>query len=370
MKPSLIALGLVATALAHSVPSHTPIDHVPAVCRPSHVRVRKEWGDLSLHERKAYTDAVLCLQDKPSQLDHALYNTTSRYEDFVVTHMNFTRVMHNNAVFLAWHRRFAWLFERELQQECGYPGTLPYWDWVKNARNITASPLFDGSPYSLSGQGLPLSPEAKEHELPCWEVGNFTCPKAPGGGCVTDGPFKNYRIGYLSIGVSAAQNPEPGLPQDVFDYVPRCFSRDISQYIATNFLTQANLDHLLAASTIAEFQDRIDNVSGVGFPGLHVAGHMALGPTGADFFSSPQEPAFYLHHSTIDKVWTEWQRRGRGEERIYGDNALFGTLTTLNIPPSDNATLESEIGWGSLEQPAPIKKFMAVGRGDLCYRYE
>ena len=35
-------------------------------------------------ERKAYTDAVLCLQSKPSQMDPTVYpGTKSRYDDFV-----------------------------------------------------------------------------------------------------------------------------------------------------------------------------------------------------------------------------------------------------------------------------------------------
>ncbi|KZV94812.1 tyrosinase central domain protein [Exidia glandulosa HHB12029] len=368
MKLLLTALCLVVATLARQVPT-AHADYVPRVCSSSSVRVRKEWGDLALHERKAYTDAVLCLQAKPSQLDHALYNSTSRYEDFVVTHINSTRFIHNNAVFLAWHRRFAWLFERKLQQDCGYRGTLPYWDWPKNAKNLTASPLFDGSPYSLSGQGLPLSPEEKAREPPCW-AGNVTCPQGPGGGCVTDGPFKRFRIGFEHIGFDPALSPEPGLPPTVFNYVPRCFSRDLNQWIGTNFQTQENLDNVLAAETIAEFQDRIDNVFGDGFRGLHPAGHAVLGSTGADFFSSPMDPAFYLHHSMIDKVWTEWQSKGHGDERIYGDNALSGTLTTFNTPPSDNATMASVINWGTLEGPLPIVKVMAVGRGDLCYRYE
>ncbi|KZV91002.1 Di-copper centre-containing protein [Exidia glandulosa HHB12029] len=283
--------------------------------------------------------------------------------------MNSTRFVHNNAVFLAWHRRFAWLFERELQQKCGYTGTLPYWDWVKNAKNITASPLFDGSAFSLSGQGLPLPPDQKALEPPCFG-GDITCPKGPGGGCVTDGPFKNFRIGFGYIGVEAAQNPQPGLPPTIFNYVPRCFSRDLNQFIATNFQTQANLDNVLAASTLADFQQRIDNISGDGFPGLHPSGHRLLGPTGGDYFSSPMDPAFYLHHSMIDKVWSDWQAKGSGDDRIFGNNALSGTLTTLNIPPSANATLESIINWGPLEGPSTIRSMMAIGRGDLCYRYE
>lgn len=342
----------------------------PPPCDPGQVVTRKEWGDLPPADRKAYTDAVLCLQAKPSQLSHGLYNTTSRYEDFTVVHINQTRLIHFNGVFLAWHREFIRLFESALQTECAYAGALPYWDWVKHHENITASPLFDGSPFSLSGQGLPLSPEEKEKEPPCWQIGTeITCPKGPGGGCVTDGPFKNYQIGYVAADPGTITNPEPGLPPNIFNYVPRCFARDISQYIATNFQTQANLDNLRNTSTIKDFQDALDNVSAVGFPGLHASGHFAVGAVGGDIFSSPTEPTFFLHHAMIDKVWSQWQAVD-SPARVYGDNAIFGTVTSQNIPPSANATLDTVIDWGSFGSPRSLRELMAVGRGNMCFQYD
>lgn len=360
---ALLLIGAATLAMA-SASSVSP----PAACR-GQLRRRKEWGALTRRERKSYTDAVLCLQSKPSQLSHALYNTTSRYEDFVAVHMNSTRRVHSNGVFLAWHRGFINLFEGAHRVECGYAGALPYWDWIKYRENITASPLFDGSPFSLSGQGLPLSPEEKVLEPPCWTLGNVTCPKGPAGGCVIDGPFKNYRVGYLPGDASSFTNPEPGLPPTVFNYSPRCFSRDINQYIATNYMTQENLDNLLNTSTIKDFQYALDDVSGDRLPGLHMSGHFIMGPVGGDVFSAPAEPAFYLHHAMLDRVWAQWQNKDR-HGRVYGNNALDGTLTTMNIPPSPNATLDTVINWGPLWKARALRELMDVGRGSLCYEYD
>ncbi|EJD54749.1 Di-copper centre-containing protein [Auricularia subglabra TFB-10046 SS5] len=348
---------------------HVSASPSPPACLRRSVLVRREWGNMRQAERKAYTDAVLCLQHAPSQLSHSLYNTTSRCEDFTATHMNYTRFVHFDGIFLAWHRGFIRLFEHALRGECQYQGALPYWDWVKHHENLTASPLFDGSPYSLSGQGRPLSPKEKEKEQPCWQVGNVVCPKGPGGGCVTDGPFKNYNIGYQRIDPNVANDPNPGLPSDAFAYVPRCFSRDLSQYIATRYQTQQNLDNLLGTSTIADFQNVLDNVdAAAGLPGLHGAGHYATGPVGGDFFSSPTEPAFYLHHGMIDRVWALWQ--GSDLARVYGDNALYGTVTTGNVPPSENATMETVLTWGPLGRPKMVREVMKVGRGAMCYEYD
>lgn len=382
--PKILLLAITFVASSHALPpwiqppsrgvGHPPFPQggpltgPPDNCRPNQFKVRKEWGNLKPAERKAYTDAVLCLQKKPSKLSHDLYNTTSRYDDFVAVHINLTRTVHNDGIFLPWHRGFVQLYEDALVGECGYRGAQPYWDWVKHAKNLTASPLFDGSAFSLSGQGKALSAEELAKQPPC-RVGNFSCPTGTGGGCVTDGPFKDYTIGYLPSDPREMANPNPALPPTAFHYQKRCFSRNLNQFVATNFQTAENLAGVTNASTIAEFQAHLDNASGEGFPGLHPFGHWTLGPTGADIFSSPADPAFWLHHGMVDKVWTEWQAVDPWA-RVYGENALFGTVTGLNIPPSEDATLGHVVTWGPGTRELPLGALMAVGRGTFCYRYE
>ena len=52
-------------------------------------------GDITPEERRAWIDAVLCLQKAPSKLDRTLYpGAVSRYDDFVVVHMNQTMSIH------------------------------------------------------------------------------------------------------------------------------------------------------------------------------------------------------------------------------------------------------------------------------------
>ncbi|EJD48472.1 tyrosinase central domain protein [Auricularia subglabra TFB-10046 SS5] len=327
---------------------------------PTHAfKVRKEWGELNRQDRKHYIDAVLCMQKLPSQLDHALYNSTTRYEDFVVVHMNLTRYIHHNALFLPWHRGFISLFERALAKECGYKGTLPYWDWVKNAKNISASPLFDGSPYSFSGQGIPVPPEDK---IPSCNAGSLVCPPGTGGGCVTDGPFKNYVWGYLPASQNPTNTPEPGLPADIFAYEPRCFTRDLNQYIADHYQTAAQMRSLLAKKTIAEFQDALDS------EGLHLAGHEVTGGANGNIYVSVQEPTFFLHHAMVDRVWAQWQALDPWD-RTYGENGFAGTVTSFNNPPSANATADTILAWGPLGPERTLVEFLAVGHCGLCYKY-
>lgn len=42
--------------------------------------------------------------------------------------------------------------------------------------------------------------------------------------------------------------------------------------------------------------------------GVHVAGHYTIaGDPGGDFYTSPNDPAFFVHHGMIDRTWYIWQ---------------------------------------------------------------
>jgi tyrosinase len=88
--------------------------------------------------------------------------------------------------FLTWHRYFTWAYEQALRNECGYKGYQPYWSWPKYADDPLNSPIFDGSEYSMSGDGSYIP-----HDGPEAAPGIILEP-GHGGGCVTSGPFKKY----------------------------------------------------------------------------------------------------------------------------------------------------------------------------------
>lgn len=82
----------------------------------------------------------------------------TRYDDYIVTHINQTLTIHMTANFLGWHRWFIYEMEEDLRNVCNYTGALPYWDWSRTAKEGMAnSEVFDGSATSLSGDGLPLN---------------------------------------------------------------------------------------------------------------------------------------------------------------------------------------------------------------------
>lgn len=95
-------------------------------CNIYNVAVRREWGSLSKPERKAYTDAVLCLQAKQAKTPNSLIaGAKSRFDDWVGTHINQTMTIHYTGTFLAWHRYFTWQYEQALRNECNYKGYQP-----------------------------------------------------------------------------------------------------------------------------------------------------------------------------------------------------------------------------------------------------
>lgn len=65
-----------------------------------------------------------------------------------------------------------------------------YWNWGRYADDPIHSPLFDGSPTSMSGNGLYYNHTGVPVNLA--PAPFDIIPPGVGGGCVTTGPFKKY----------------------------------------------------------------------------------------------------------------------------------------------------------------------------------
>lgn len=318
---------------------------------------------------------------------------TSRYDDFTATHMNNTLLIHVNGPFLAWHRHFLYLFQKALTDECGFNGTIlpglkplylkqghsvhqytffnsadfvpasigtiPYWNWPWWSDDLPSSPLFDGSATSLGGDGY------YNASMPPMRNGNYTYPRGNGGGCIKEGPFANITTGFrnfkLEEGLSGV------LPPDVLDSAPHCVTRDLNSVIAGPSHQPEVVHDLLTAPSIRAFQGVMDSTVGnTSYLSPHSAGHWAIGIGMQDQYASPSDPAFYLHHGMIDNMWAQWQLQDP-ETRTF---ALDGTVTTLNNPPSENATVDWVVNFGWLDTPKRLGEIMDSQSGLYCYRYE
>ncbi|KAJ9496645.1 hypothetical protein H2202_007719 [Exophiala xenobiotica] len=333
--------------------------HNPSLNLLNAVQVRRAIKIARLYgknERTSYINAVLCLQKLPSKIPAGLVpGAKSRFDDFTATHINQTLSIHLDGIFLSWHREFVYLWEQALQNECGYKGTQPYWNWALWSTSLSTSPLFDGSSTSLSGDGQYIP-----NRDPYTVGGGGTLPVGTGGGCVLKGPFKNMSVNLGPFDFSVVFS---GLPSNWTAYNPHCLQRDLNNYIATRYGNQTAINTLMAKTTIADFQN---TMSGADINlGVHGGGHFSLGPGLLDFFASPSDPAFFLHHGMIDRVWTLWQAMDP-KNRL---TQLDGTSTIFNGNSTPNVTLDTVMNWGYLGPAKTVRDLVSVSAGDFCYTY-
>jgi tyrosinase len=335
-------------------------------CTKDKLQVRREYGDLSKEERSEYIRAVKCLLTKPSKLSATTYpGAKSRYDDFVVVHMNMTPSVHGTANFMHWHRYYIWAYESALKTECEFKGTQPYWNWGKY-QDLTTSPIFSGDDWSLGGNGDPV-----QHK------GGFVgrqIPAGPGGGCVTKGPFANLTIhlGPLSSTIDPALGVKSNPRRDGYGDNPRCLRRDVNNYFVTQYLRPADIaSHITSNKAIGTFQDTLQNDTPTK-AALHSGGHFSIwGDPGGDVYVSPGEPAFWLHHGQLDRHWWMWQNYVEAE--VAKRTSMYEGGTNWMQPNSAKGKVTDK-QWLSVVAPAGMdgvassQIFSTVG-GPFCYVY-
>lgn len=327
-------------------------------CTRDKVKIRKEWRNMTLTDRKAYQEGIQCLMQKPSR-NKNIAGAKSAWDDYGVLHYYETPFVHNNALFLLWHRHYNWVLEEDLKNLCGYTGVFPYWEWGLDCADMDKSPVFDGTEYSLGGNG-----EKVANNRPA--IGGARA--GSGGGCIKKGPFSNFTV---NIGPSVGMG---SVGRDPLRYNPRCIKRDLNSDVCKRWASIRNTtDIVLYASTIAVFQSGLqgEGVRGDGGrtfgTGVHSGGHFAIsGDPGSDFHFSALEPGFYLHHGNIDRLHFIWQNLDWDRRQT-----ISGTGTMFNSPPSPVSKLTDNMGFEPLNRNVTIGQTMdTVGGTPLCYVYE
>ena len=150
---------------------------------------------------------------------------------------------------------------------------------------------------------------------------------------------------------------------DGFGYNPRCVKRDISNYLTQRDATTAKIATLITGSKdINTFQTRMQAMDGV-----HPAGHFTIsGDPGSDFYVSPGDPAFWLHHGMIDRVWYIWQTQdfatrqqviAGGKSMIGGGQATLNDVVDMEVINVDGKSYK-------------ISELVSTVDGPFCYVYE
>ncbi|KAE8826464.1 hypothetical protein PTNB73_06874 [Pyrenophora teres f. teres] len=335
-------------------------------CTLETASVRKEWGSLPRAEKLDYINAVHCLAKLPAKTPASIAaGAKSRFDDLVVTHIQQTFTIHGTANFLPWHRYYVWQFGKMLREECGYNGHLPYWNWAHYAHDPKSGPLLDGSDTSLSGDGSYL-PGRNSSCILSSESCSIRLYPGSGGGCVTSGPFKDWKINLGPLGSLMLPYLKPNPQADGLGYNPRCLRRDISKQ-AANATNDYEVSSLIKNNKdIATFQRVYQGLFEQGLLGVHSGGHYQVGgDAGSDFYNSPAEPTFFPHHGMIDRVWWTWQNLDI-KNRQYA--IAGGTLLGGGGP---NGTLDDIITLGDYVGAPNITMREAMNSlaGPFCYIY-
>ncbi|KIY02238.1 uncharacterized protein Z520_02376 [Fonsecaea multimorphosa CBS 102226] len=364
MPHSLLTFFTAAAFLFSSFGSAAPSRHVgrgDSSCTPDNIRTRVDFNGMAAADRKAYTDAVKCLMVQPSQLDPVQYPAAiSRYMDYAVIHVNRTQYVHLDAFFLTWHRYFLWLYETDLQETCGYSGAFPYWDFAATASDPHAFPIFDGSDYSMSGDGI------YNDTGPITLGAQLTIPHGTGGGCVTTGPFANMTAPLKFI--DPTQLTTGTLPADAFSYNEICLMRDLNAYVSQTYTNTTELVAAAHATNASNFELLLNGVIGSASLGIHSGAHFSVGGQMDSIHVSAQDPVWYPLHTMIDRVYWSWQTT----YPEMADQLDGSTGTALNTPPSPVVTLDSiEPDWGYFQlDPITVRELISTTAGPFCYQYD
>ncbi|KAJ3407154.1 hypothetical protein HDU80_009512 [Chytriomyces hyalinus] len=288
--------------------------------------VRREWRSLSQDAQRSYLDAVVCLMRTPSLLTNLSSVSRSVFEDFSYTHFTVVSQVHGTAQFLPWHRTLILLFEFALQDFCDYKGTLPYWDWTKDASAMHKSPVLSDSAFGGNGNGGTPS-------------------------CVQNGRFSSATV---LMGHSS----------------PQCLTR---RFDDANGMQAAQYTGDVVRALVQNggrwefFYPRI-------YSGPHSAVHNGIGGDFANPPAAGNDPLFFIHHAMIDKIWNDWQ-----DENPQLANAYSGNMDSMN-PNGNEAKLTDFLV--DLPPGGPTNGFTLIpaiqvqetiwsdGGGWFCYIYE
>lgn len=159
---------------------------------------------------------------------------------------------------------------------------LRYWYWTLDAANLAASPVFNGSPYSLGGNGEPIPARPGPIRFISLaptvnRIANLTGLESTGGGCVITGPFANLTVPFGPVGpnLTDSMRDDP----DNLKYGPHCLKRDMRPKLASQSFTPAAIEALLGSPDIHNFNLRLSSLTDpnvVNLYDLHGKGYQCM----------------------------------------------------------------------------------------------
>lgn len=363
-----IWISLLAAALGSFDSASASEALVPKANKCTSIEVRKEWRAFSRKEKKAWIDAVNCLNRTPrsgklnppvntsnySPFDFIvpMSSEATYYDELVYAHMNLNPIIHITGLFLPWHRLYVHEWTNALRNKCGYKGVAPYWAWENDAANFEYSSIWDPDPVvGLGGFGDPNDDNI-----------------------VKDGGLNVSFIYPIKHKLRRNYNPFPFAGFPGFPNVE-----------ANTTFTPAEVQKLLAQPTgnFTAFQYYMEQFIGMhgmvhGIVGGDLAGHCPHGSNssncpfeGAPTFSA-NEPMFHLHHGNVDRLWWLWQEKNLINKYSFRGGSVQNTSALDQYPNGMPPYLKKSdiIPTAGMYKPVSIEDVLDTRSPPLCYIYK
>lgn len=212
---------------------------------------------------------------------------------------------HGGPVFPPWHRVMLLLLEANLQRVLADVNFgLPYWDWATDGNLSTASQptatIWNAS--NLGGSGFP----------------------------VTTGPFafvasdpNSWRVRIENSPSNSLRSVNRGLRRNLAAPSPSGVPTLPNSAAATASLAITTYDSSNWDTSSSGFRNRLEGWDNpAGGPGLHNRVHVWIGGD-MGISTSPNDPAFYLNHCNVDRLWEGWLTRNG---RAYVPDMTAGSM--------------------------------------------
>ena len=298
---------------------------------------RRDLTTLSSSEKKAFLDALIELKKSgiydqfvEDHNDAMAQRTTLPGE---IPHTSVRNAAHRGPAFLPWHREYLRRFELALQA-VDSSVSLPYWDWSADAALADPTTADIWKDDFLGGNGDPADGNRVKTGRLAFANGEWPLRADLGG------PALQRQFATLVPDLPTAAHVGNALRQSYYDTAPydrSPYTRGFRNYVEG--WVNGNVDGRFS-DTRSQLHNRVH---------LWVGGSMLPG-------TSPNDPAFYLHHCFVDKIWADWQERVR-----LGIPELAPHYFPIDDGPEGHNLYDPMYPWAGSATPASVLDNEAIG---------
>ena len=294
---------------------------------------RRNVTSLSAQERQQFIDTLLGMKKSTSSYD----SSTNAYDYFVNIHVDAFKDhknAHMSASFLPWHREMLLRFEKEMRKVSGDSRmTLPFWDWhqLESHTQIFTDDFLGGNGdskdlYLVKTGAFRVGqwPMAEQFDATPDEFADTDADGTDDADTSELSPLgltRNYSFqGVTQTDLSFLDDYMRSNPLQAVLNIPDYDSAPYMDDMVSATSRVQNFEYENAHSMRKHLERVLHNT-------VHacMGGQMGTG-------SSPNDPAFFLHHCNVDRLWALWQEKfGNASYPTSAQSAMTGAESVLDI---------------------------------------